>query len=116
MANGKDIFRQWPPRAAVKGMRDNRYGRSVVPMTALGGQQRTSLMEKHVLVIDIPPDATAAEVEQLLNEPYERGFYLFRMISRWPTSIDTQRFEGTRGVGWLGERAFFRLRAHPEKE
>lgn len=29
-----------------------------------------------ILVVDIPPNTTAAEAEALLNRPYEEGYYL----------------------------------------
>jgi hypothetical protein len=77
-------------------------------------------MEKRILVIDIPATATAEETEHLLNEPYERGFYLFRMVSLWSDPGKTIH-EGSIGGAiqyhvFAGERAFFRVRAHPEKE
>ena len=57
-------------------------------------------MEKRILVVDIPADATAEETERLLNEPYASGYYLDKLAIGWP------------GVG---ARAFFRLRVKPEK-
>ena len=54
--------------------------------------------KKHILVIDIPLDATAEAAELLLNEPYMRGYYLQAIFP-----------------GQTEARAFFRLRVRPEK-
>lgn len=51
---------------------------------------------KPILVVDIQPNTTTAEAEQLLNEPFSRGFYLVSILG---------------GFEHLGARAFYRLRA-----
>jgi hypothetical protein len=50
----------------------------------------------HILVVDTPANATAAEVEQMLNEPYGKGYFLQAVACGLPGS---------------GSRAVFRLRA-----
>ncbi len=50
----------------------------------------------HILVVDTPANATAAEVEQMLNAPYGKGYFLQAVACGLPGS---------------GSRAIFRLRA-----
>ena len=50
----------------------------------------------HILVVDTPANATAAEVEQMFNEPYGKGYFLQAVACGLPGS---------------GSRAVFRLRA-----
>jgi hypothetical protein len=52
---------------------------------------------KHILVLDIPLDATAKETEDLLNEPYTRGYYFMQF----------------RAVDTAHARAYFKKRAKP---
>jgi hypothetical protein len=53
-------------------------------------------MENAVRVIDIPPDTTAVQAEDLLNVPYEEGYYLAFVVS-W---------------AGLGARAFYKRRVN----
>lgn len=55
---------------------------------------------KTIRVVDVPLDATAEQAEQLLNAPYEDGFYLDKLIVTWP------------GVG---ARAFFKRRVRQDE-
>jgi hypothetical protein len=57
-------------------------------------------VEKRILIVDVPPDATADQAESLLNAPYESGYYLDKLTFGWD------------GVG---ARAFYRLHVKPEK-
>lgn len=50
----------------------------------------------HILVVDVPANSTTAEVEQMLNEPYGKGYFLQAIAC---------------GVPGSGSRAIFRLRA-----
>lgn len=52
-------------------------------------------MKKIILVIDVPASATAEEAEQILNKPFEEGYYLERLQPKG---------------GDLSARAFFKLR------
>jgi hypothetical protein len=47
----------------------------------------------HIRVIDIPATALAAEVETLLNEPYEAGFYLEKtQMAGLPSGVSVRAF------------------------
>jgi hypothetical protein len=51
--------------------------------------------DKQIKVIDIPEGATAEEAERLLNEPYQSGYYLDKLIFT---------------CSGVGARGFYRLR------
>jgi hypothetical protein len=55
--------------------------------------------KKHILVVDVPANATAAEVEQMLNAPYEDGYYVQTIAC---------------GVPGAESRAIFRLHKREE--
>lgn len=57
-------------------------------------------MKKKILVIDIPSDSTAEQMEDALNRPSADGYYLTQLIFSVPEVV----------------RAFFKLRVKPEKE
>ena len=44
-------------------------------------------MKKRILVVDIPSDATAEQVESLLNAPYESGYYLTQLTATRDVSV-----------------------------
>ncbi len=58
-------------------------------------------MKLRIRVVDVPTTAVAEEVEQMLNAPYEDGYYLDRIVQ---TGIP----EG------VGTRGLFRLRMKSE--
>jgi len=55
-----------------------------------------------IRVVDVPTGATAEETEQLLNAPLEDGYYMLRLNTGWSEGIEV--------------RAFFQLRAKPERD
>ena len=55
---------------------------------------------KQILVVDIPANATAAEAEDLLNAPYENGYYIQSLTSGWAE---------------IGARAFFKYRTREKQ-
>ena len=56
---------------------------------------------KRILVVDVPRGATAEEAEQLLNAPYDEGYYLDRLFDGFAEGI---------------VRGFYKLRVKPERD
>jgi len=63
-------------------------------------------VDKRILVVDIPADATAEHAEDLLNTPYAAGYYLRAITFNWP---------GANWPGGVGARAIFNLCAKPKE-
>lgn len=66
----------------------------------LGTQQKETNSEPMYVVFDIPISTTAEEAASLLNEPFQRGFYI-HSIAAWL------------GNGGVGARVFAKRITHP---